>query len=320
MSHRIWILILAVVASIVALQRFTGKHQGQQYQIGIIQTASHPALDAVRDGFIENIRNTLGHDVVISVRNGEGMLPQLETAAEQQVHDTNVDAIFAIGTPAAQAVVSNMTDTSHTKPIGVAAVSDVELLDAPSHIRMCGVQDSVNIELEINTLHQLLPDISTIGIMYTTSEPNSVHTMQEMQKYIAKKGIQAIPFGITHEGDIPVALETAFNQTDAIVLPTDNTLANAVSFIGEKAQAAKKPVVVSDPYLLQPGILMACGVDYHASGHDTATMLLPLLHDANAHAHVETTPENEIRINQKWAAELGITIPDHIMNIITHKE
>jgi len=126
----------------------------RQPAIAILQTASHPALDAVRQGCINALQQEHPEYTIIT-RNGEGMLVNLETAAQELASDANIAGICAIGTPAAQAAISHIAETSTpTKPIGIAAVSDTNMLDIPTHISICGVQDTVDTHKQIACRHR----------------------------------------------------------------------------------------------------------------------------------------------------------------------
>ena len=57
------ITIVVVVSGLVVLKRIKQPTVKAAYTVGILQTASHPALDASRDGFIEELKNRLGDAV-----------------------------------------------------------------------------------------------------------------------------------------------------------------------------------------------------------------------------------------------------------------
>ena len=53
------------------------------YSIGILQTASHPALDAARDGFMAELNQLLPQQVDYIINNAQGSIPQAHTIAQQ---------------------------------------------------------------------------------------------------------------------------------------------------------------------------------------------------------------------------------------------
>ena len=78
------------------------------FNIGISQFAEHPALDAVRKGFEDELKN-LGVDANIDYKNSQGDTGTAGMIAQKFVADKK-DLIFAIATPSAQSA-KQATDT-----------------------------------------------------------------------------------------------------------------------------------------------------------------------------------------------------------------
>src|SRR5436190_7684961 len=112
------------------------KQERKLYTIGILQTASHPALDAARQGFIDEIQSQVNDKVNFVINNGQGSISTIHTIAQQFHAKQDIDGIFAIATPAVQAMVS----IEKEKPICIAAVSVTPALFL-SEKNVCGVSD-----------------------------------------------------------------------------------------------------------------------------------------------------------------------------------
>ena len=89
--------------------------------IGIVQYAEHPALDNAKKGFLKALEdNGYGEDnVAFDDQNAQGDGSNCTTIADKFVND-NVDLIFAIATPTAQAAANKTTEI----PIVLSAVTD----------------------------------------------------------------------------------------------------------------------------------------------------------------------------------------------------
>jgi len=71
-----------------------------EYEIGIMQLADHPALNAARDGFIEALQEegfVDGENISLNIQNAHGEIATASTIAEGFVAD-QVDLILAIAT------------------------------------------------------------------------------------------------------------------------------------------------------------------------------------------------------------------------------
>ena len=103
------------------------------------------------------------------------------------------DLIFAIATPAAQAVAGATSGI----PVVGSAITDyaesglVDSNDAPGG-NVTGTSDLTPVADQIDLLHQLLPDAKTVGILYCSAESNS-----EVQVQLAEEALDAA--GIAHE-------------------------------------------------------------------------------------------------------------------------
>ena len=150
-----------------------GETSTAEFSIGVIQLASHTALDAAREGFVAGL-DEAGLSYEIEVLNAAGEQANCPTLATKLVND-QVDLILAIATPAAQAA-AQATDTI---PILVTAVTDpayaglVESNDAPGG-NVSGTSDMNPVEDQIELLLTLVPETKTVGLLYNAGEDNSI--------------------------------------------------------------------------------------------------------------------------------------------------
>lgn len=56
-----------------------------------------------------------------------------------------------------------------------------------------GTSDKLPIEAQLQMMRQMLPDAKKLGIMYTTSEANSVSAIEEYEKLSGDYGFQLRP-------------------------------------------------------------------------------------------------------------------------------
>jgi putative tryptophan/tyrosine transport system substrate-binding protein len=307
-------LIAALVIGAIIIKKSVIRNHAH-INIAIIQTASHPALDAARDGFINSLQEKLGTDVGFTIRNGEGSINTLYAIAQQFHARQDIDAIYAIATPAAQAMAS----VEKEKPIIIAAVTvSPELginFDSPN---ICGVSDMINVRAEIDAMKQLLPNIQTVGIIFSTAETNSIATSKIMVAELERAGYTPITIGIASESDIEPAVMSALRKVDALLAPTDNTIANTIALIADLARKAEKPLIVSDNMLVKYGPLMARGVDYHQAGVDAAQIALQLLinHKKPYELPIVGAESKDIFVNMQTARALHVVIPEQMKKYI----
>ena len=91
---------------------------GSDYTIGVLQLTEHSALDAANDGFVKAIKES-GLKVKIDQKNAQNDQSTCKSIADKFVGD-NVNLIYAIATPAAQAAAGATADI----PIVGCAITD----------------------------------------------------------------------------------------------------------------------------------------------------------------------------------------------------
>lgn len=305
-------VLVIIVGFITISRRSPVTTSAKVYTIGILQTASHPALDAVRDGFMAAVSKKAAGKIDFVVRNGQGNISSIHTIAQQFHAKSDIDAIFAIATPAAQAIIA----VEKTKPIIMAAVTVTPEL-APSFAarNICGVNDLINVRKEVEAVKSLLPaTMKTIGILYSTSEVNAVAMADIMVAELERAGYTSVLCGISSEADIEAAVASAMRKVDALLCPTDNVIANAIALIVDITAKTGKPLIVSDNLLVQHGALMARGVDYYQNGQLAGEIAVQVVAKRKKPKNIGIikADNKEIYVNKATLERLGLVVPDKI--------
>lgn len=170
-------LLSVLATALVALAVLSGcsKNNGK-VKIGVLQLVQHDALDANYQGFVDGLAKqgyVDGSNIVIDYQNASGDQSNCVTIAQKFVSD-GVDLIFAIATPAAQAV-ANLTTTI---PVVISSVTDPESANlvksnAMPGTNVTGTSDLTPCAAQISLLKQLLPEAKTVGMLFCSSEENS---------------------------------------------------------------------------------------------------------------------------------------------------
>lgn len=308
-------LTIIFFASFIILKRTKQNNLKAAYTIGILQTASHPALNASRQGFTEELKSKMGDKIEFVIQNAQGSVTSAHTIAQQFSIDKNFNAFFAIATPAAQA----LSATDKERPIIISAVTDPNALGLIyPNTNVCGVKDMIDVKSQVNMLAKLLPNAKTIGLIYTSGEANSIALVKQMRSELEKLGLTAVDFAVSNEADMPAIVELACRKTDALLAPTDNTVASAITIITSIALKNKKPLIVSDNTLVKFGALASKGVDYKASGKRAAQIAYQVLinNKKPCDLPVEQAKSDQIYINKATMETLGLTAPEELEEII----
>lgn len=313
------IAVLTVALSLLCLAGCTGATNG--YKIGITQIADHPSLDNCREGFIEGLKQegiVDGENADIDFQSAQNDITMAGQIA-QNFSSVGKDLVCGIATPSAQALYTACYEKGI--PVVFNAVSDpVEAKLAKSqgvaYDGITGVSDALPVEDQLKLIRNILPDAKKIGILYTTSESNSVSTLRKYKELSGKYGFEIVEKGIGTQAEVAQATDILLNQVDCISNMTDNTVVAVLSVVLEKANAKKIPVFGSEIEQVVNGCIASAGLDYFALGVKAGKMAARILGGENiSDIPYETLDESEISVNEKVAESLGINIPQSVKDI-----
>ena len=296
-----------------------GETEKESYTIGISQFAEHGSLDNCREGFLAGLEEEgikEGDNLTVEAKNAAADMGTAGQIADGFVSD-KVDLICAIATPSAQSAYNAAMDAEI--PVIYTAITDPVAAELASGDQMpvgevTGTSDKLPIEAQLEMIRTMLPDAKKLGIMYTTSEANSVSAIAEYKELVGKYGFELVEKGITATADIPLATDDLLSQVDCITNLTDNTVVSSLPTILEKANEKKIPVFGSEIEQVKIGCLAAEGIDYIALGKQTGKMAAQVLKGEKKASEMqfETITEPGFYVNNKVAENLGVTVPEEL--------
>ena len=286
-------------------------------KIGVVQLVQHDALDAANKGFVDGLKEKgyeEGKNVEIEQQNAQGEQTNAQTICSQFA-DAKKDMIFAIATPTAQAAYNATKDipivfTAVTDPVSAQIAKDWK----SSGTNVTGTSDKVPVDEQIKLLKQLLPDAKTVGVIYNTSETNSVIQVDELKKAAEKEGLTVKEIGVTNVNEINQNLNSAVKEIDVLYTPTDNTVASAYDLVGNTCVQAGVPIIGAEEAVVTKGGLASIGIDYYTLGKEAGYKAADILNGKKpSDVEITTLSKMSFTINTDVANKLGINVPEDIM-------
>ena len=281
------------------------------YRIGVLQLTQHAALDAANEGFIAAL-DEAGIDYETDQQNASNDQNACQTIAQTFVND-GCDLILAIATPAAQAVLGATQDI----PVVGTAITDfaasglVDSNDAPGG-NLTGTSDMNPVEDQIALLQQLIPDASTVGLLFCTAESNSEIQIEMAEEALDAAGIGHERFTVSSSNEIQSVVETMVGQVDVVYAPTDNTIAAAMTQVASIANAAGVPTICGEVGMVEAGGLASVSINYYELGYRAGEMAVEILTEGAdpAEMPIETMDAEDCDLvyNQATADEIGIDV------------
>lgn len=284
--------------------------------IGIVQLVQHDALDASNKGFVDGLKEKGyedGKNIKIEQQNAQGEQANAQTICKQFA-DSKKDLIFAIATPAAQAAYNATKDipiifTAVTDPVKAEIAKDWK----SSGTNVTGTSDKVPVDKQIELLKKLIPNAKTVGVIYNTSETNSVIQADELKVAAEKQGLAVKEVGVTNVNEINQNLASALGQIDVLYTPTDNTVASGYALVGKLCLEKNIPIIGAEEAVVTKGGLASIGIDYYKLGKEAGEKAADVLSGKKpSEVEITTLSEMSFTINTDVAKKLNITIPSDI--------
>ena len=284
----------------------------KKVKIGIAKIVQHVALDSVEQGIVDYLKDN-GIDAEYDLQNANG---DVNTAAQiaLKYKDENVDVAVGIATPVALALANSIKDIpvvfgTITDPLGAGLVTTLDHGEG----NVTGMSDAIPTEQHI-ALFKEIAGIKTLGYIYTSSEANSVSSLELVKNACQKLGLNLVTQSIANSSEVKQAAETIVNRVDGIYLTTDNTVFSALSSLIQVFEKAKKPICSGDVTgAMNGGCVIASGFNYYKAGRATGEMVLQILNGkkpSELPVRFMTEPEDfDLLFDLDSAKNCGIEIP-----------
>lgn len=284
---------------------------GGKKTIGIAKFVAHPALDAVEQGIIDEIK-AAKPEVEFDQQNSNA---DMATAAQiaQRFKERKVAVAVGIATPTAQALANQIKD----RPVVYSVVTDpvsaglVESMDKGG-ANITGTSDMTPVRVQLDLLLSMAP-VKRLGHLYASGEANSVALAAIVKQYCSEKGIEYIEATVTNSSEVKSALLSIADRIDGLYLGNDNTVFSALSAVSEVTLAKKIPLMSADPSSAETiPVLAALGYDYYQMGRATGKIVVRILNGEKTKdipGFLPTDPEALVLVlNQDVAAQIGVTL------------
>jgi len=312
-----WPIVLSILFVVSLLTCATIFGQQKAIQIGVLQFASHPALDGARDGFIDALTQAGfkdGDKIKLDLQNAQRDMGVARTIAMKFVSDKK-DVIYAIATPASQAVAKEtqaipIIFNAVTDPVKAGLVKSIE----SSGNNVTGVSDFIPVRSQIDLLLKIAPKIKKLGIIYNAGEDNA-RVLVDITRGVAKElKLDLVEATVTNSSEVFAATQTLVGRVDGIYTIQDNTVISALESVLKVANKNQIPVLVPGVPSVERGGLATVGTSYYNLGKIAGEQALRIFKGIKpSEIPVSYAKNFDIYLNQKTADEIGIKLPEDLV-------
>ena len=309
---------LVVLICLLLIAAPLGAVHAKTYQVSVSQFVEHPALDAVLKGFQDYMREK---NLVIEYRvhNAQANMGTATQIAGQIIGE-KPDLILAIATPSAQTCAQALKKAPHMRntPMLFTAITDplaaglVKDLEHPGG-NITGVSDMLPLGQHMQMVAAFIPKFKKLGVIYNSGEANSKSSVKLIREVGDQMGFEVVEATVSKTADVYQAAKSLVGRVDAVFVPTDNTVVEALESAIKVCEQNDLPLFCADVDSVRRGAVAAMGFDYYKHGYQTGAMAQRVFSGAKpADIPVEYQEVLQLHINLPAAAKMGVKVPQSL--------
>ncbi|OCG19763.1 ABC transporter substrate-binding protein [Gilliamella sp. App4-10] len=285
--------------------------------VAITAIVEHPSLDQIRDGVKDELAENgykLNDNLTVQYKSAQGSSATAAQIARQFVA-TKPDVIVAIATPSAQATAAATKQipvvfAGITDPIAAKLVKNWQ----PTGTNITGVSDYQEMGPQIDFMKKIVPNVKSVGYIYSPSEINSTVVLKNLQKLLSQQNIALFAVPAQRTADISTAVNTLKGKVDLIYTTTDNNVVSAYESLVKFANENKIALLASFPDAIERGAVAAYGMSYYDVGRQSGKLVVRILKGEKPGSIApEIGQALRLVINIEAAKKQGITLPPDVI-------
>ena len=297
------------------------KNAKKVIKIGVIQSFSHPDVDADIKGFEKALTEAgfkEGIHLTYLRRNAKGNKADAEKIAQKLLED-RVNLIHSVGSIASQAAVKKtrrrpIVFSSVTNPVDGGLVPKNSPPGTTSGTNATGVTDRWPVPLQFEMYTQFFPKAKKWGTLYNRRDPVSLLHIRDMRETAKRLGLDLIETTISSRADTMEAAQTLAGKIQAMNITFDLTALSAFDGIVKVCSEKKIPLFVGDVDKVSAGAMAAYGFNHFEVGYLAGKKAARILQGERP-GDLPWGPVEKLSlvINEKAARAQGVVIPSEFL-------
>jgi len=302
-----------------------GAQKPKVYRVGILNGSA--AFLPVVEGFkakLTELGYVEGKNIAYDLQNLGADSAEEQRIAKKLVDD-KVDLIFAVPTEPSVAAKAAAQGTNIPVVFAYAGLEGSTLVKSVREPggNITGVRfpgpEQISKRLEI--LIEIAPKVKRVWIGYDKNYPNTAPALETLRPLASSRGVKLLEVPATTvqelEADLAARAKSADLGLDAIILMPDilNHSPDGWAVISQFAAKHKVPIAGSFLYTVEQGAVFGNANDLFKVGQLAAPLADKILKGTPAGTIPVITPEQDLWINYKVTQDLGLTVPQGLLNM-----
>ena len=316
MNNKILTLFITIITCLTIFYRCASKEKIPT--IGIAEFNESPMNSLTEQGLLDAIREggyRDGKKIRFLIQNAQGDFPTVNAISRNFV-TKRIDLICCCSTPNLQ----NTIHLTQTIPIVFTSVANPFLAGAgtseTNHLpNVTGVATRSPFDETIKLIHELIPDVRSLGTIYTPAEINSEYYLECQQKAASKYGIEIVALPVNNSNELADAARAfSSKDIDAIYQISDNLTNLGFEAIVKVANQARIPLFCNQSTEVNRGAAVGMGWDFYQAGYVAGQMVLRILAgEKPADIPIKYMQGATLTLNLSAAAIQGLKLPEELI-------
>ncbi len=283
-------------------------------KVGVIQMVENGAFNDMREGFIEELKakGYTEDKCEITYETAQGDATNLNTICQSMVSN-GMDLVCTIATPATQAMVNlesgiPVVFVAVSNPVAAGVITN---MSAAPDKNATGTSNAIPVDNIFTLADELTPNRTNYGVLYNTSEVNSVNTVKDAKEYLDSKGVAYTEAVVTNSSEVQQAAQSLVGKVDAIFVPNDSVIQDAMTMVTEIARENKIPVYGSSAVMVESGAFATIAISDKEIGAISADKAVEILEGKPIEeVPAEVVPATNTVVNKTTAEAIGVDLSD----------
>lgn len=295
----------------------------QRKTIAILIPASHPALDQIKNGFIDTLTNNGRINCKFRIFNANGNR-SLMRAQIEEILEGKFDVLCTIGALASQMAKEVTQKKQSTLPVIFAAVANPTKLELVNSLifsgnNLTGSAAESDYAREINLLLKIKPSIKKVLVVYDPTQSSGLsRDNAQVHSLFAQRGVAVKSVEIYHPGEIIQKIPTLLSHCDIVFIFKDNTIVSAVDVLIKLCKQNNVTLFTNDLDSVDKGAALGFGVRERSFGVDAALCATEVLVNGKLPSEVpiHVTRDFKLRVNSKVINQQSLGLDKDLLSLI----
>lgn len=272
-------------------------------------TSTHRTISGAKRVILDKHPEAVFHEFLLGG-------PVSEQAVVDSISRLQLALLIPVGSKATECAKNRLgtIPTVFSAVLYPAISGFVESLVRPGRL-ITGASLNISARTQFIYFKEMVPGLRRVGVLYTDQTASLIPPSKVLAE---SEGLDLIPIKITHEKELPKAIDSLAKVTQGIWSVADPLLftPQATKFILLRTLKHGIPFMGFSRHVVSSGALFAIDFDYKAIGRQTGKIANQVLAGTNPGDISVTAPDVVwFHYNEKTANLLGIKIPDRLASV-----